>query len=1017
MHTRPFAIVVLAACALLGLACARPGEGAAEDEEHDVLLVDLARRGALHVHRGRQFHQATEVVAADGGRARKLTWAEGARRLLETMCRQRPTLYAFHEGLTVAMALDARGLPGLEGVAVRAVDADGETFQWSGDAGPASEGWQEVRVRLDPARHQGSWGGGERGRGTLDLPVRFLGLAFMAPEGLEGPGHVLVRGLWRNPFDPEIAERERRLEKLTVDLETGLPLAIVRKGEEEAARLAVANAGEKALTLDLAASLEGYDGHTVAWRRPGLGVPAGGRATVPLGARLDRFGWWRLEVTLADPQVGTSRRALATSLAYFQPAGTRAEHRESFLYGIGGALKDERTALAAALVGADVVRDGRSWLDIQPAPDQYRWEKMDAMVRRAQAHGLVHQYLLTYCPAWAARPAYAARHEARRGWSPINQTPPRLEAWRAWVRTVARRYRGRIRQWEVWNEPDLEGFYKGTTDEYIELLRVAYRELKAVDPRNQVMSGGFATVLPHGGKHLNPRLHERVIREAQDAFDIHTHHQHGTFEQFARAVDGPLAEIREALEAPRPLYFNETAIGSEHGRKVQARTLVKKLVFARARGAMAYSWFLMRGGNPHTDGFGMLDWRSDEPRPVLCAFNELVKLLRDKPAVDQVARGDGQWLFRAPRDGETVLVGWRESGGVEGQALLVRVPPGAEAHRLDLMGNPSPVELAEGVFAWTLGPAPVYVRVRGGAPRVGGSPVRLEGRAAGLPGERLRLEAVLRNPLAREARFALTWQALGGKPTEHAVAVEPDGTARQAFQVVVPDAPGDQPHRAALAYAIEGTPFAGQLSVPLRVARLVPAAPFERREPDFVLRERADVVNRNENDPARQHMVWQGPADLSARAWVGRDADALRVRVLVRDDAHVQPHAAGRMWKADCVQLGIQVPGQEGYWEIGLARGEGGRPLVATWLRPAGRPDPSGRVDLATAPLEGGLIYDAAIPYAALGLSEETVRRRAIGFSFIVNDDDGHGREGWLQASPGIGEAKDPAQFPLLQLE
>jgi hypothetical protein len=39
-----------------------------------------------------------------------------------------------------------------------------------------------------------------------------------------------------------------------------------------------------------------------------------------------------------------------------------------------------------------------------------------------------------------------------------------------------------------------------------------------------------------------------------------------------------------------------------------------------------------------------------------------------------------------------------------------------------------------------------------------------------------------------------------------------------------------------------------------------------------------------------------------------------------------------------------------------------------------------------------------------------------MGFSLLVNDDDGQGRAGWQELTPGIGVGKMPSQFAWLWL-
>jgi len=57
-----------------------------------------------------------------------------------------------------------------------------------------------------------------------------------------------------------------------------------------------------------------------------------------------------------------------------------------------------------------------------------------------------------------------------------------------YVRTVAERYKGRIRHYEIWNEPNLTRFFSGSVQEMVTLARLAYQTLKDVDPAVSVVS-------------------------------------------------------------------------------------------------------------------------------------------------------------------------------------------------------------------------------------------------------------------------------------------------------------------------------------------------------------------------------------------------------------------------------------------------------------------------------------------------------------------------------------------------
>jgi hypothetical protein len=66
--------------------------------------------------------------------------------------------------------------------------------------------------------------------------------------------------------------------------------------------------------------------------------------------------------------------------------------------------------------------------------------------------------------------------------------PRDLEDWRTYVRTVARRYKGRIHAYEIWNEPNLKLFWTGTVDQMIALTAEASRIIRSIDPQALIVS-------------------------------------------------------------------------------------------------------------------------------------------------------------------------------------------------------------------------------------------------------------------------------------------------------------------------------------------------------------------------------------------------------------------------------------------------------------------------------------------------------------------------------------------------
>src|SRR5215813_211564 len=121
-----------------------------------------------------------------------------------------------------------------------------------------------------------------------------------------------------------------------------------------------------------------------------------------------------------------------------------------------------------------------TWADIEPGPQAWNWTRLDAYVAMAQAHDVEILLTLGMTPPWAS--SEPNRHaDPPLGYPQGAQAPPaRLEDWTEYVRTVALRYKGRIRYYEIWNEPNQMAFFSGSPQQMAELSKAAYGVIKAI---------------------------------------------------------------------------------------------------------------------------------------------------------------------------------------------------------------------------------------------------------------------------------------------------------------------------------------------------------------------------------------------------------------------------------------------------------------------------------------------------------------------------------------------------------
>lgn len=139
------------------------------------------------------------------------------------------------------------------------------------------------------------------------------------------------------------------------------------------------------------------------------------------------------------------------------------------------------------------------------------------------------------------------------------------------------------------------------------------------------------------------------------------------------------------------------------------------------------------------------------------------------------------------------------------------------------------------------------------------------------------------------------------------------------------------------------------------------------------------------------------------------------------DDVHHQPFKAdGPLFDGDSVQIGIDtlcnrsVNYDNDDYELcfGLTRNG---PEFSVFAAPGGMAERTEKQAVFKAVREGEITrYDIELPWSALGVTPK--RGMKLGFSFLVNDNDGAVRKGFLQWTSGIGPRKDPRQFGTLIL-
>ena len=154
---------------------------------------------------------------------------------------------------------------------------------------------------------------------------------------------------------------------------------------------------------------------------------------------------------------------------------------------------------------------GVTWKDIHLAPDVYDWSRLDTVVDRMVAAGVNITYVVAATPRWLAKYPDQPNYAPWLG-PGTNSMPWSVDEFNKFIWNLATRYKGRINNYEIWNEPQIAQFlYPYTTAETNTLATMtqrAYSTIKACDPAALVLSASILPRTSSGGitraqKYLN----------------------------------------------------------------------------------------------------------------------------------------------------------------------------------------------------------------------------------------------------------------------------------------------------------------------------------------------------------------------------------------------------------------------------------------------------------------------------------------------------------------------------------
>lgn len=393
--------------------------------------------------------------------------------------------------------------------------------------------------------------------------------------------------------------------------------------------------------------------------------------------------------------------------------------------------------------GARIVWWRIGWAEVYDSrTGAYDWRKFDADLDRAAQDSVAVVMKIFTGAGW----------DRVRGGDRFTPTmpsfPPRdVKEYREFVRRTAEHYRGKIRDWEIGNEPYGEERWGGTIPEYFELLRISAEELHQVDSLNNVSNGGlnygpfiayYAQKLVDqgkedqalrlfgefaGGEQRFPEVRDvrglkRFLKEKKRAIDftrvlfekgyrdidnleIHAYADYHTIERLLALVN---AEMK-ANGWSKPIRMKTGFPVDPLAEPAQAAAVVKNLVTCFAGGAEKVIWFELTDSRDRASGLVQVKQPPIlSPKPSYYVFQRTVSLLEGFTSLARVKSAKDTYVFKFERPRGPTWVCWAEKGGT---ASISVGSPTAKVRGLS--GESKVVKAKQGTISLALSSSPMFV--------------------------------------------------------------------------------------------------------------------------------------------------------------------------------------------------------------------------------------------------------------------------------------------------------------------
>lgn len=463
-------------------------------------------------------------------------------------------------------------------------------------------------------------------------------------------------------------------------------------------------------------SVENEYGRIVYSNQTETEIDGNSQIEVQLPVVVDKYGFYSLNVEMQniDHEEDCTKKQIYFSVVNKPAEGVRNSYIAVCSHtGRGeGAAEMERKVALFANAGFSSLRDGYEWRDVETTPGVYDFTKYVEYDDTMKKYG-VKRYQMVFGGRANITGEYVPRSEKA------------IAAYAKYAAAIAKQRSAYVNEIEIWNEYNLVGNANfnpdnGTVQDYINMLKATYREVKAANPNTFVWGAGGICSLPTTGMPWLEEFFKLKGADYCDGISIHPYSGTGGPETSTKYIQD-VADL-----AAKYGYENIPILSSEIGWNTnvvsdndQANYAVRHAASAMGKVKTMYWYNDQEKDSASTDGekkFGMIrgwteagasPYPTYSAKPMFAAMSNWNALMTDTTPINNVdLNGSAMYLFDKKDSSDNIAVVWNEEALPQNIGIKLNTD---EITVYDIYGNAEKIESVDGVFNVGVSKSPIYI--------------------------------------------------------------------------------------------------------------------------------------------------------------------------------------------------------------------------------------------------------------------------------------------------------------------